>query len=183
MSLDYKTAYARYGRMSGLDQKYFDGANVRAGYSTVASQQNPNPVYTYRHKTSKKGGGFTYGDQVNVYKKDAPVAAPAPPPAPAPAPPPPPPTPQPKPPAPVVHSPEIQQAKERVNKYQSDILSGKVSEEIYGKSNSRNTVKSGNVSEDVYGKDYSKDTYIANSSSNRNQIYDFSQNAFGNNQR
>jgi hypothetical protein len=75
MALDYKTSYARYGKFSGLSQEYFDGSNVKKGYSTVASQQNPNPVYTYRPKTAKKGGGFTYGDAVNVYKADQPVAA------------------------------------------------------------------------------------------------------------
>lgn len=42
--------------------------------------------------------------------------------------------PKPKPkPKPIEHSPEIQQAKERVNKYESDILSGKTSENIYAK--------------------------------------------------
>ena len=41
------------------------------------------------------------------------------------------PTPTPKP-EPVEHSPEIKQAKERVAKYQDDVLSGKVSEEFYG---------------------------------------------------
>ena len=33
---------------------------------------------------------------------------------------------------PIVHSPEIKQAKERVKSYEDDILSGKVSEDIYG---------------------------------------------------
>ena len=32
----------------------------------------------------------------------------------------------------IVHSPEIQQAKERVGKYENDILSGKTSQQIYG---------------------------------------------------
>jgi hypothetical protein len=36
--------------------------------------------------------------------------------------------------APIANSPEIQQAKDRVKTYEDDILSGKVSEDIYGKS-------------------------------------------------
>ena len=75
MALDYKTAWARLGRYSGLSQDYFEGSNLRDGYSTVASQQNPNPVYTYRHRSTKKQGGFEYGEPVKVYKADKPVAA------------------------------------------------------------------------------------------------------------
>lgn len=78
MALNYKDAYARLGRLSGLSQKYFDGSEVRKGYSTVASQQNPDPLYTYRYKSTKKGGGFQYGEPVSVYKADKPVAPPAP---------------------------------------------------------------------------------------------------------
>lgn len=88
--------------------------------------------------------------------KPAPRPAPRPAPAPAPAPPPP------KPAPPVVHSPEIKQAKERVNKYQSDIKEGKTSEEIYGI------------------EDYSKDTYINRDQSKQPKIYDFSQSSFAN---
>jgi len=33
---------------------------------------------------------------------------------------------------PIIHSPEIQQAKERVKSYENDVLSGKVSDDIYG---------------------------------------------------
>ena len=36
-------------------------------------------------------------------------------------------------PTPIKHSPEIKQAKERVQSYEQDVLSGKTSEEIYGK--------------------------------------------------
>jgi hypothetical protein len=56
-------------------------------------------------------------------------------PAPAPQPQPEAKKPEPKKPEPVQHSPEIQQAKERVQKYQEDVSSGEVSEQIYGKSN------------------------------------------------
>ena len=107
--------------------------------------------------------------ELEARRAAAPPPAPAPPPRPAPAPPPPP-----KPPAPVVHSPEIIQAKERASKYKSDLKSGKPSEDIYGRSE---------ISNEVYGQDYSKDTYIAESNLNRNQIFDFSQNSFGNNQK
>ena len=110
------------------------------------------------------GGGKDSYKHTPTYKTAslpswAPVPKRAPAPAPAP-PPPPPPKPQPKPPEPIKHSPEIQQAKERVNKYQADIKSGQVSENIYAKG-----------------------TYIAESSLNNNQFFDFSQNAFGNDQR
>ena len=109
-------------------------------------------------------------DRIAAIKKPAPKPAPrpaprsAPKPAPAPAP-------APKPAPPVVHSPEIKQAKERVNKYQSDIKEGKVSEEIYG---------NGAEEKAPEPKDYSKDTYINRSSSKQPQIYDFSQSSFSN---
>ncbi len=86
--------------------------------------------------------------------KSAPKPAPRPAPKSAPAP-----APKPK---PVVHSPEIKQAKERVNKYQTDVKEGKPSEEIYG------------------NKDYSKDSYINPYTSKQPQIFDFSQSAFSN---
>ncbi len=104
--------------------------------------------------------GMKKGPDTAYYKIErAPAHAPAAA-APAPAPAPPPSKPQPKPPEPIKYSPEIQQAKERVNKYQSDVMSGKVSEEIYG-----------------------KDTYISESTLNKNQSYNFSQNAFGNDRK
>jgi hypothetical protein len=86
-----------------------------------------------------------------VYK-DKPVAAP--------------PKPAPKPKAPVEHSPEIQQAKDRVNSYEKDILSGKTSEDIYGKSpweQAQATVQS---------------SYIKPTSSNPNEQIDFSADTF-----
>lgn len=111
---------------------------------------------------SKGGGNSTKTMQKAIYI-NAPKAAPAPRTAPRPAPKAAPkPAPKPKPAQPVVHSPEIKQAKERVNKYQTDIKQGKPSEEIYG------------------NKDYSKDSYINRSSSKPFQIYDFSQSPFAN---
>ena len=60
-------------------------------------------------------------------KAPTPQAAPAPAPTPAPKA-----APKPAPKKPIVHSPEIKQAKERVQTYENDILSGKTSEDIYG---------------------------------------------------
>ena len=149
-------------RIQGQNPDYYSTPDkLKSGYSFVASQQNPNPVSSYTHKTPKKGGGHRIGATVNIYKKDKPAPAPRPAPRPAPKPAPAP-APAPKPAPPVVHSPEIKQAKERVNKYQSDIKEGKVSEEIYG------------------NKDYSKNTYINRNQSKQPEIFDFSKTVFGN---
>jgi hypothetical protein len=93
MALSAKDYMSRIGR-TPEQQKYFDASgNVNSKYSSSASQQNPKPIYSFTPKTAKRGGGFTYGNTVNVYKKDKPVAAapaqaaPAPAPAPAPTPP------------------------------------------------------------------------------------------------
>ena len=73
-----------------------------------------------------------------IKSKPAPASAPAPAAAPVPTPAPKPqPQPQPKP-KPIENSPEMQQAKERVQTYESDILSGKTSNEIYNKNDSQN---------------------------------------------
>jgi len=102
--------------------------------------------------------GMKKGSDTAYYKIEKPsthtsTAAPTPTPAPQA-----PPSTTPKPKEPVEYSPEIQQAKERVKSYENDVLSGKVSEEIYNP-------------------DYSKDTYINRGDSNDSQ-YDFSQSVF-----
>lgn len=75
MALTAKDYMARFGR-TPEQQRYFDASgNVNPNYSSVPSQQNPKPIYSYTPKTAKSGGGFTYGTTVNVYKKDAPAAA------------------------------------------------------------------------------------------------------------
>jgi hypothetical protein len=75
MALTARDYMSRIGR-TPEQQKYFDASgNVNSKYSSVASQQNPKPIYSFTPKTAKKGGGFTYGNTVNVYKKDKPVAA------------------------------------------------------------------------------------------------------------
>jgi hypothetical protein len=65
----------RFGR-TPEQQRYFDASgNVNSNYSSVPSQQNPKPIYSYTPKTNTKAGGFKIGTTVNVYKKDTPVAA------------------------------------------------------------------------------------------------------------
>ena len=66
-----------------------------------------------------------------IFAKE-PATTPAPAPTPAPTPAPEPVKEEPK--GPVEYSPEIQEAKERVNKYESDIKSGDTSEKIYNRS-------------------------------------------------
>jgi hypothetical protein len=75
MALTIRDYMAWVGR-SPEQQRYFDASgNVSSNYSSVPSQQNPTPIYTFTSKAPKKGGGFTYGTPINVYKKDTPVAA------------------------------------------------------------------------------------------------------------
>ena len=119
-------------------------------------RNGPNQVNTISR--SKGSDGFT------IYKQGPAPAAPAPAPAPAP-----PPKPQPKPSEPIKHSPEIEQAKERVSSYEKDILSGKTSEDIYGKSQATVQSSSGNPSEDIYGK--AKATVQSSSSKPNEDIY------------
>ncbi len=140
--------------------------SLKKGYSF--SDTGGQKVFTQKGTKGKTGGIHSGGKDAvksqsgttgySIYK--IPKAS-----APAPAPPPPPPPkPQPKPepkPEPVKHSPEIEQAKERVNKYQEDILSGKTSEDIYGQAQA--TVQS---------------SFIKPTSSNVNNQIDFSANTF-----
>ena len=90
---------------------------LKDGYSHVASQDAPNPLASMADRSNKKGGGFEYGDSVNIYKKVEQKQSPA---QQAPAPEAKP-EPDKKPAGPIELSPEIQQAKERVNKYQDSI--------------------------------------------------------------
>ena len=126
--------------------RYFDAEGTR-----LANAYNNGDKSVIRYQTGTtsfrvgpdgRGSRPAYG----YMRKPAP-AAPAPAAAPARAPKPKP-KPKPKakeePKAPIEYSPEIQQAKERVQAYEADILSGKTSDDIYS-----------------YDNDYSKDTYIA----------------------
>ena len=126
--------------------RYFDAEGTR-----LANAYNNGDKSVIRYQTGTtsfrvgpdgRGSRPAYG----YMRKPAP-APPAPAAAPAPAPKPKPkPAPKAKkePKAPIEYSPEIQQAKERVQAYEADILSGKTSDDIYS-----------------YDNDYSKDTYIA----------------------
>ena len=117
--------FFKTGRDPGLDtdkgsRQWQDPGSIELqdGYSFVAHQDAPNPVAFTQSKTSRKGGGFDYGEKRMIYKKvdtPAPVTAAAKPEPEAPAPEPK------KDKGPVDYSPEIQQAKERVNKYGSSI--------------------------------------------------------------
>lgn len=51
-------------------------AKLKDGYSFVAHQDAPDPVHTSQSKTSRKGGGFTYGEKRHIYKKVETKAAP-----------------------------------------------------------------------------------------------------------
>jgi hypothetical protein len=141
----------------------------------AASQLRHSQPDTYPPKTSTHGHyepKYTYKSGYTEFKwveaptpKAAPAAAPKAAPKPVAAPK--------APPAPVVHSPEIKQAKERVTKYQDDVLSGKVSEDIYNPQKN-----SDQPSEDIDGskQKFAKDTgnlfekYSFDSSNNMFQV-------------
>jgi hypothetical protein len=146
--------------------KYFKSSGVlKDGYSfngNAAGAQEVGKYITGGGNVGKPGNGNNKrvgGTSKTIYKLAPPKAAPAPAPAAAPKP-----TaaPVPKaPPKPIEHSPEIQQAKERVNQYEKDILSGKTSEDIYGQAQA--TVQS---------------SFIKPTSSNPNEQIDFSADTF-----
>ena len=109
-----------------LGESYKGDIALKDGYSYVAHQDAPDPVAFTQSKTTQKGGGFKYGEKKYIYKKVEPKAAPVQqaPPTPAPEPE----AEKPKDDLVIKRSPEIQQAKERVNAYQSKDTSS----EIYG---------------------------------------------------
>jgi hypothetical protein len=121
------------------DPKYFDKrGELKPGYTYHPVNEGYKKVGSI--KTQKRTGGGKDGTnwQITGSKtiyKDGPSSKAAPAPAPQPKPKPEAKKPEPKKPEPVKHSPEIQQAKERVQKYQEDVSSGEVSNKIYGKSN------------------------------------------------
>jgi hypothetical protein len=112
-------ANARYGEKTSKEGEYRPTGSYTYQYTVQGNRNVP------QHYKEAQGIQYTWFPKQET-------AAPA---QPAPQQAPPPPKPEPKKPEPVKHSPEIKQAKERVNKYQNDVLSGKVSEQIYGKSN------------------------------------------------
>ena len=142
-------SYAHDG--SGRALEMSNAMDNPENYTTSRPNMGAKPAFEVRG-ISGKGQGTQPGTA--YYKIEQPKAAPAPTPAPTPEP-----TPEPepeiKPTGPVEYSPEITQAKERVNKYQSDIKDGITSQNIY-----------------------SKDSYINRDSTLSNK-YDFSAKTFG----
>ena len=121
-----------FNKGPGLDTdkgsaQYVGGLQLKDGYSNVAHQDAPNPVAFTQSKTARKGGGFDYGEKQYIYKKVEQKAAPAQQ-APAPTPAPEPEAEKPKDDLVIKRSPEIEQAKARVNAYQSKDTSS----EMYG---------------------------------------------------
>jgi hypothetical protein len=139
-------------------------------YTTTRPNGGSKAAFTLDDWASEDSDSTTFDEKISFY--EVPQAKPAPAPAPAPAATPKPKAaPVPKPKAPVAHSPEIQQAKDRVNSYEKDILSGKTSEDIYGQAQA--TVQSSfikptssNPTEQI---DFSADTFEAKESSVPNE--------------
>ena len=117
--------FFKTGKDPGLDadkgsRQWQDPGSIELqdGYSFVAHQDAPDAVAFTQSKTPQKGGGFKYGEKRMIYKKvDTP--APVTPAAPTPEPEAPAPEPE-KDKGPVVHSPEVAQAKERVAAFKMD---------------------------------------------------------------
>lgn len=98
-------------------EKDGDPGQLTKGYSRVAHQDEPNAVAYTQSRTARKGGGFDLGEKQYIYKKVKEKKAPAPKPeAAAPK------APEPeKDKGPVELSPEITEAKERVNNWKGSI--------------------------------------------------------------
>ena len=148
----------------------------------AASQIRHSQPDTYPPKTSAHGHyepKYTYKSGYTEFKwVEAPTPKAAAPAAPAPVAP----APQAKPAEPVKHSPEIEQAKERVSSYEKDILSGKTSEDIFGQAQA--TVQSSFIkpksSDPNKQIDFSSDTFEANQSSKPNEQAQAAQNQMQN---
>jgi hypothetical protein len=130
MSNPKNAQYFEQGRAPGSDydkgaNQYTGNTKLKDGYSRVAHQDAPEPVSFTQTKTAKKGGGFNYGEKQYIYKKVEQKQAPAQQ-AQAPA------AEKPKDDlvikqrGPVKNSPEIQDAKERVNKFQQNSATNSV---------------------------------------------------------
>jgi len=146
-------AFNNYG-----GQAYMDYLDNPQNYTTNRPNEAADAAFS-RAKTHGVKSAGSYKSYTNYYKLPEPpkpvAAAPTPAPTPEPKP-----EPEIKPTGPVEYSPEIQQAKERTNKYQSDIKDGTTSNQIHNP------------------QDYSKDSYINRDSAVSNK-YDFSAKAFG----
>tara|TARA_R110001592_G_scaffold52697_2_gene161672 strand:- start:2503 stop:3105 length:603 start_codon:yes stop_codon:yes gene_type:complete len=148
----YSEQDSDYERMYG---EYFNGdGTLKSGYTQreIGSNSNIGEVATYGQQTEDDDDGESQSWNYGIFKTPQQKAAPAPAPTPAPTPAPKP-QPKPQPTGPVEHSPEIKQAKERVNKYESNIKDGTTSE------------------------NYAKDSYINRDSKRFNQ-YNFASKTF-----
>ena len=155
------------------------------------ARRNKNPIgstVSYAPQTSEEGfyspdpdwrfGGTNRdGSEWNTTwmkwnKAPTPQAAPAPAPTPAPKA-----APKPAPKKPIVHSPEIKQAKERVQTYEKDIMSGKTSDSIYKvESPSENYGKDSYINKDYKGfqqHDFSDQTFNGKAESAKQNSQDF----------
>lgn len=168
--------------MLNRNPKFFDSGQLKDGYSY---EGGPGMVargtanYRVRSGGGKDGLRYSTGQRTIFGRESTPTAAPAAAPQSAPAPAPKPqPKPKPKPtPKPVEYSPEIQQAKERVQTYEQDILSGKTSDSIYDVgSNSENYAKESYINRDFKGfqpYDLSNQTFNAEAESAKQNSQDF----------
>ena len=114
--------YFEKGRGHGSDydkgsNQYTGNTQLKEGFSRVAHQDAPDPVAYTQTRTARKGGGFDLGEKQYIYEKVKQNEAPAAPEAPQPDKAPEPSAPE----GPIELSPEVQQAKERVNAYQNSI--------------------------------------------------------------
>ena len=158
-----------YVLKDGYESRYLgsgDNANPNGAVSTYTNSYD-DMHDDYNANNDKKNYG--------IYKIDKPVAqaaAPTPVAAPTTAP-----TPKAEPKKPIVHSPEIKQAKERVQAYENDILSGKTSDSIYGVgSNSENYGKESYINRDFKGfqqHDFSDQTFNGKAESAKQNSQDF----------
>ena len=181
-----------HGNYQGEYDKYFNGdGTLKSGYTQreIGSNSNIGEVATYGQQTEDDDDGESQSWNYGIFKTPQQAAAPAPAPTPAPTPAPAP-APKPQPTGPVEHSPVIKQAKERVNKYESNIKDGTTSESIYdvgsnskkydvGSHSKKYNVGSNSKKYDVKSnsENYAKDSYINRDSKGFNQ-YNFASKTF-----
>ena len=152
-----KDRKGNYVLKEGYESRYLgSGDNVsRQGAVSTYTNAYDDMWDSYDPNRDKKNYGIykIQQPQVQTVVKQAPSAAPKKP------------NPTPKPKAgPIEHSPEIQQAKERVSTYEDNLMSGKTADEIFQVEPTQ---------------DYSKDTYISTSDNQSNdRQYDFSAKTF-----
>ena len=131
--------FSNFGGDRETYDKYFEDGKLKEGYSLSGDIGGSEQVFENSVRgemAGTKDARYRKEDKTfEIYKLPDQKAAPAPAPQPKPKPKPEAKKPEPKKPEPVEHSPEIQQAKERVNKYKQNLVSSDTSDRIYGKSN------------------------------------------------